>query len=129
MKGKLNLKVPCKNCPFANRPTRITFSCRERAEEIAESAYRHGFPCHLSADHVDEDDDPIGGGGFYFGEKTQHCAGAIGMFLNDSNDTWPGVDNDYSISEMDWSAAQAVAFESEEAFIEANLSKEEKASA
>lgn len=122
MSYRLQLKTPCKNCPFANRPTRITFSCRERAEEIAESAYRNGFPCHLSA-HCEEDDEMFEGseGGFVFKRdgSTQHCAGAIGMFLNDYNETWPGIDN-REINSGLWEKACAVAFESEEAFLEAN---------
>jgi hypothetical protein len=113
---RTQLRVPCKNCPFADRPTRIVFACRERAEEISESAYRNGFPCHLSAVDTSAEDEEFGG--FVFGEKTQHCAGAIGMFLNDGYDAWPGLDNEEP--EGDWSAAQAVAFESEEAFHAAN---------
>ena len=50
MPGKLQLKAPCKNCPFANRPERITFRARERAEELEELAYRHGLRCQLSAE-------------------------------------------------------------------------------
>jgi hypothetical protein len=118
MTGRLDLKVPCKNCPFADRPTRIKFSCRERAREIAESAYRNGFPCHLSATDTSDIDEE--NGGFVFAEKTQHCAGAIGMFINDDNYGWPGVDNDEDIDDGTWEKAKAVAFKSEDAFIEAN---------
>jgi hypothetical protein len=113
------LKRPCKNCPFSPLPTRIVFACRERAEEIAESAYRQGFPCHLSAVEREISDDETG---FVFGAKTQHCAGAIMMFLSDSNDEWPGIDNDSDLGErlrahMDWKAPH---FETEVDFIEAN---------
>jgi hypothetical protein len=121
---KFDLKTPCKNCPFRSDATRITFACRERAEEIAEQAYRHGFPCHLSADYV-EDDDTFDGesGGFVFGEKTQHCVGAIIMFLKDGHESgWPGIDNDEELAER--LAGQvdlyAPVFDSEEEFIEAN---------
>ena len=41
------------------------------------------------------------------------------MFLNDYNETWPGIDN-REIDESKWEQARKVAFESEEAFIEAN---------
>jgi hypothetical protein len=116
MTGRLDLRVPCKNCPFADRDTRIKFACRERAEEIAESAYRNGFPCHLSATDTSDEDEEFGG--YVFGEKTQHCAGAIGMFLNDGYSEWPGLDNEEPPG--DWSEAQKAAFDSEEAFIEAN---------
>lgn len=109
-----DLKKPCKNCPFANRPTRIKFACRERAEEIAELAYREGFPCHLSAT-LDEGCEEAG---FEFGPNTQNCAGAIGMFLNDGQSEWPGIGNEEPRG--DWAEAQEAAFESEEAFIEAN---------
>lgn len=112
---RLDLRVPCKNCPFADTPTRITFACRERAEEIEESAYRNGFPCHLSAELVEIGDEEEG---YVPGENTQHCAGAIGMFLNAGYDTWPGIDNEEI--ETDYSAAQAVAFECEEDFFAAN---------
>lgn len=111
-----DLKVPCKNCPFADRSTRIKFACRERAEELAETAYRNGFPCHLSA--VDTSDEDPEEGGYEFGPNTQNCAGAIGMFLNDGQTEWPGIGNEEPRG--DWAEAMKVAFESEEAFIEAN---------
>jgi len=125
MTGLLDLKVPCRNCPFANRDTRIKFAARERAEEIAEGAYRNGFPCHLSAhDTSDEDWED---GGFVFGENTQHCVGAIAMFLKCGYTSWPGTDNDDAISDRDYSEAMKIAFESEEAFIAANSREGERA--
>ncbi len=120
------LKRPCKNCPFAPTKTRIKFACAERAEEIAESAYRNGFPCHLSAINTDEDGDDEDGG-FVFGPKTQHCVGAIMMFLSDGNDCgWPGIYNDEELAErlndhVDWTAPH---YEREEDFIEANTERE-----
>lgn len=120
---RFDLKTPCKNCPFRSDETRIKFSCRERAEEIVESAYRNGFPCHLSADFV-EGDEEGNGEGYVFGEKTQHCVGAIIMFLKEGLNEcgWPGIDNDEDLAEqlaqqIDWDAP---VFESEEDFIEAN---------
>lgn len=116
---KMQLRDPCKNCPFANRPTRITFRCRERAEEIEESAYRNGFPCHLSAElHEDENGET---GGYVPGANTQHCAGAIGMFLNEGYTAWPGVDNKEITA--DYSKAQRAAFENSDAFFAANEGK------
>jgi len=114
------LKRPCKNCPFAPTKTRITFRCRERAEEIAESAYRNGFPCHLSAVNI-EDEDEYGGGGFVFGPNTQHCVGAIMMFLGEESE-WPGIYNDDELADrlrdyVDWTAPH---YETEEDFIAAN---------
>lgn len=73
---KFDLRTPCKNCPFRTDETAIRFACRERAEEIEESAYRNGFPCHLSAELNEDDED----GGYEFGDNTQHCAGATLMF-------------------------------------------------
>ena len=80
---RFDLKNPCKNCPFMNTKHSIKFSCRERAEEIEEQAYRNGFPCHLSAINTSDDDED---GGFVFGENTQHCAGALIVFLKDGYD-------------------------------------------
>lgn len=115
------LKRPCKNCPFAPTEGRIVFSCRERAEEISESAYRTGFPCHLSAQHIEDDE---GGGGFVFGAKTQHCVGALMMFIAEgSNESgWPGIYNDEELVEriqehVDWTAPH---YESEKDFLDAN---------
>ena len=92
---KFDLKTPCKNCPFRNDKTRITFSCRERAEEIEESAYRNGFPCHLSAVPPD-DDDESDNAGYTAGEETQHCVGYIIMQIKESGGgtPWPGMGND-----------------------------------
>ena len=114
------LKRPCKNCPFTPEDTRIRFMDKERATEIAESAYRNGFPCHLSAVDSDPDGESEDGGGYVFGEKTQHCAGAIMMFLRDGNECgWPGIFNDEELAErleqhMDWTAPH---YESEDDFI------------
>lgn len=117
---RFNLKRPCKNCPFTPAKTRIKFSCRERAEEIEESAYRNGFPCHLSA--VDTSNDDPENGGFVFGPTTQHCVGVSMMFLAEGYSSWPGIDNDDDLAEkiaakIDWTAPH---FESSEAFFEAN---------
>lgn len=120
---RYDLKKPCKNCPFADTEHRIVFACRERAEEIAETAYRNGFPCHLSAEHIEEEDDPIGGGGFYAGSETQHCAGALMMFMWQQEYCWPGVDNDEDLVTRLWDQLDfdnGRAFQSEEEFIEAN---------
>jgi hypothetical protein len=115
------LKRPCKNCPFAPTKTRIKFACRERAEEIAESAYRNGFPCHLSALNTEDDHE---GGGYVFGADTQHCVGAIMMFLGE-NDCWPGIYNDDELADrlrdhVDWKAPH---YETEQDFIDANSSQ------
>jgi hypothetical protein len=117
---KFDLKQPCKNCPFGIAPTRIIFSCRERAEEIEELAYRRGFPCHLSATLAEDAEDA----GFEFGPETQHCAGAAAMFLNAGYDTWPGIGNSERIANRIASrmgdAGLAMAFENDEEFFAAN---------
>ena len=125
MMGKLpalpegyRLRKPCKNCPFAPTSDRIVFSCKERAEEISEGAYRNGFPCHLSADDTSDEDEE--GGGYVFGKKTQHCAGAVMMFIRDDNECgWPGIGNDEGLAErleagLDWAAPH---YQSEEDFV------------
>lgn len=89
-----DLKTPCKNCPFRTDDTAIRFSCEERAVEIEESAYRNGFPCHLSAVLQEETFEGCGDEGYVPGEKTQHCAGFMIMMINQGEDCWPGVDND-----------------------------------
>lgn len=119
MSMRYDLKRPCKNCPFGIAETRIKFACRERAEEIEEYAYRQGFPCHLSA-HVNDEDEE-GGHVPAADGSTQHCAGAIGTFINSGYLGWPGIDNDDDLAErlalqIDLDAC----FASSEAFIEAN---------
>ena len=114
---------PCTNCPFRTDGTAIRFANRERAEEIEESAYRHGFPCHASAELVEHDDEFLSQqDGFQFGESTQHCVGFIIMCFKSGYDSWPGIDNDEDLAErlqerIDW---KAPVFESAEDFFDAN---------
>lgn len=117
---RYDLKTPCKNCPFRNDETRITFACRERAEEIEESGYRNGFPCHLSAVSTESDDNPDGG--FEAVENSQHCVGFIIMMFKDGEDTWPGIGNDEDLAgrlrdQVDWGAP---VFDGAADFIDAN---------
>lgn len=103
---KFDLKTPCKNCPFRTDATAIRFACRERAEEIEEIAYRNGFPCHLSADHVEDDE---GEGGYVFGDGTQHCAGALIMHSRDGDGNVPFLwlpedEQDRVRDRLDWNA-------------------------
>ncbi len=119
-----DLKTPCKNCPFRTDETRITFSCRERAEEIEEQAYRLGFPCHLSSDY--EEETAYSDGGFVEGEKTQHCIGAIIMYMKSGESCWPGIDNDEDLVVRLWDQIDehAPVFDSPEAFLDANTCPE-----
>lgn len=102
-----DLRTPCKNCPFRTDDTAIRFSGRERAEEIEESAYRNGFPCHLSADLIEFGEDESG---FTFGERTQHCVGATLMYLKDGSNgnvpfEWLDEDLQDAIRDkLDWRA-------------------------
>jgi hypothetical protein len=118
---RFDLKTPCKNCPFRTDEAAIRFRCASRAEEIAESAYRNGFPCHLSAEIDEDDEEP----GYEFGENTQHCAGAIIMFLkSDYGSGWPGIGNDEDLAERlsTQMNMDAPVFDTEEEFIEASRS-------
>lgn len=121
---KHNLRKPCKNCPFRNGPNRITFRGRERAEEIAESAYRYGFPCHKSAVLVEHEHGGMASEGYAPGRNTQHCAGALAMFAQDHHgDAWPGINNDEDMAERVYARLEPIfpeVFPSEEAFIKAN---------
>ena len=116
---EFDLKTPCKNCPFRTDETRITFACRERAEEIEEQAYRWGFPCHLSAVHEEYAD---GEEGFVPGENTQHCIGAIIMYMKSGENCWPGIDNDEDLVEKLWDQidVDAPVFDGPDAFLDAN---------
>jgi len=117
---RYDLKTPCKHCPFRSDETRITFACRERAEEIEESAYRNGFPCHRSAGFDDDEDH----GGYVATKTSQHCVGYIIMQINEggSGSPWPGINNDEDLLErlerrVDM---KAPVFESSDAFFKAN---------
>lgn len=127
---RFDLKGPCKNCPFSTRDTRITFACRERAAEIAESAYRNGFPCHLSATDTSEDEfgNENESGGYEFDPSgdTQHCAGALAMFINEGYDSTPGTGNDDELFEqliVQLGDSVLICFDSEQEFIDANAGR------
>lgn len=118
---KFDLKTPCKNCPFRTDKTGIRFSCLERAEEIEESAYRNGFPCHLSAhDTSDEDEE---NGGYEATEDSQHCIGFIIMKIKEGEVCWPGVGNDEELVRRleDRVNMKAPVFEDTDAFFDANV--------
>lgn len=108
------LKKPCKHCPFSPGPEAIRFRSRSRAEEIAESAYRNGFPCHKSSIDVEDY-------GYVMGPETQHCAGALMMFVSDGHEEgWPGIENDEDRADkirahMDWKSPH---FECEQDFLD-----------
>ncbi len=118
---KFDLYKPCKNCPFRTDETRIKFACVERAEEIDEQAYRNGFPCHLSADYME--DDGSGKDGFIEGDNSQHCVGYLIMMMKSGETEWPGVDNDSALisrlwDQVDWKNAPV--FECRDDFLDAN---------
>lgn len=122
-----DLKRPCKNCPFANTPDRITFACRERAEEIEELAYRQGFVCHEHSEQVEETAYSDDGFDFRDDGSSQHCWGAIAMYLKDGGSSVPweaATDDDPDLEERWWSRADKAAlrtvFDNETDFYEAN---------
>ena len=126
--GRFRLKRPCKHCPFRNDETRIRFRCRDRAVEIEEQAYRQGFPCHETADYVD---DPEGErDGYVFGDDSSFCIGYVILQLKANGDgaPWPAIHNDEQLLSAlalhlgDW--WDAPVFETEEEFFEANESRE-----
>lgn len=120
---RFDLKTPCKNCPFGVADTRIKFAARERAVEIEELAYREGFPCHLSGT-LDEDKEDAG---YEFGPNTQHCAGALGMFINGNYSSTPGTgNNDRLFERLERQLDLTACFESSEAFIEANTTERDR---
>jgi hypothetical protein len=129
---RFDLKKPCKNCPFVDGPDRITFSCVERAKEIEEQAYRGGFVCHVHGESVEEEDDPVGGGGIYERRdgSSQHCFGALAMHIQHGGSTVPweqAIEDDDELEERWWNRvnmeALATVFEDEDAFFEANQRK------
>lgn len=119
-----DLKKPCKLCPFVNTDTRITFACRERAQEIESMAYRQGFVCHEHAECVKETEYEEGGFVFRNDGSSQHCWGALAMYVKEGGSSvpWEGLTE----KEQDrwWSRADkkamATVFDNEEAFLEAN---------
>ena len=125
---RFDLTKSCRNCPFADTPERITFACRERAEEIAETAYRQGFVCHLSADLAESEDGESDGYEFRDDGKSQHCFGALAMHLKQGgggNVPWEhAIDEDPELEEKwwervgDWELASI--FDGEDAFLDAN---------
>jgi len=121
---RFDLKRPCKLCPFANTPDRITFACRDRASEIEGLAYRQGFVCHEHAEHIEDDDYGEGGFDFRADGSSQHCFGAIAMYVKDggANVPWEGLSDEQQKRWWDRADPQALEtiFENEEAFLEAN---------
>lgn len=128
---KFDLIRPCKICPFANTPDRITFACRERAAEIENAAYRQGFVCHEHAEYIEGTDYCDGGFDFKQDGSSQHCFGALAMYLKNE---WKNVpfewacENDPDLEERWWKRVDMEAlktvFESEEEFLEANDGRE-----
>ena len=122
---RFDLKKPCKHCPFVNGPDRIRFACRERAEEIEELAYRQGFVCHEHGESREDDED--GGIEFRLDGSSQHCWGALAMYLHSGTGNIPWEDRIAENPELEerwWNRADMAAFhsvfENEELFLEAN---------
>ena len=128
---RFDLKKACKHCPFVTTKTRITFACRERAEEIAETAYREGFVCHQHAEY-EEDDEGDGGYVFNHDGTSQHCFGALAMHVRNGDATIPweiATELDPDLEKRWWDRVAdttfADIFDSEEAFLEANTNAQD----
>lgn len=124
---RFDLIKPCKHCPFSNTDTRIRFACRERAEEIEEIAYREGFVCHQHAEHREGPDGDSDGYHFRHDGSSQHCFGALAMYLQSggANVPWEhAIEEDPELEDRWWSRADTDAiktvFEDEESFLDAN---------
>lgn len=92
-----DMNRPCTNCPFRTDETAIRFATVERALEIAFTALLHGFPCHVTAEYVEEDEETDG---YVFGQNTQHCAGYLIMQTNETGDRpWPGMGGDPGLAQ------------------------------
>lgn len=124
---RFDLIRACEHCPFANTSDRITFRGRERAEEIEESAYRQGFVCHKHAEYVEEEG--LGQEGFYPREdgSSQHCFGAIAMYLHEGSGNIPwehATEEDEGLATRWWDRVKLKdyeqCFDGTEEFIEAN---------
>ena len=90
-----DMKRPCLHCPFRTDDAAIRFSGRARAEEIEASAYLFGFPCHTTADYVEDAHGFDDRAGYVFGDGSQHCAGSIIMLLKAyCGRPWPGIGDD-----------------------------------
>ena len=116
---------PCTYCPFRNDATRLKFATEERAREIEEHAYRHGFPCHETGESVE---DPFTGEiGIAAKNNSQHCAGYIMMQTKENcGIPWPGMGNDEDLllkleNQMD---RDVPVFESTEEFFAANTGED-----
>lgn len=127
---RFDLIRPCKHCPFANTETRLNFACTSRAEEIEEIAFRQGFVCHQhgeSVEIIDEDGDAATHIDFREDGSSQHCFGALAMYLNNGSGNVPweyAIEEDPELEERWWKRADPEAlrsvFESETDFFEAN---------
>ena len=122
---KFDLIRPCDNCPFSTSPNRINFRNRERAQEIAELAYRSGFVCHEHGEDVEEEESSYID--FRLDGSSQHCFGALYMHLREGSGTVPwehAVEEDPSLEERWWDrlppGSEDGVFENEEAFLVAN---------
>lgn len=121
---RFDLIQPCKNCPFVTTEHRITFACLERAEEIEEIAYRKGFVCHEHAECIEDDDFGEGGFDFRADGSSQHCFGALAMYVKegDANVPWECMTDKQQ--NRWWKRAKpeglAIAFDNVAAYMEAN---------
>lgn len=90
-------------------------------------AYREGFVCHKHSEHREGPDGESEGYHFRDDGSSQHCIGALYMYLQqgDGNIPWErAIEEDPKLEERWWGRADlkilSNVFESEDVFIEAN---------
>ena len=123
MEVRFDMKRPCTHCPFRSDETGIRFATQERALDIYLTALIHGFPCHQTADYLDNEDDLDAPSGYVFGEASQHCAGFLIMRLKEDGDyPWPGIgDQDETLERIRQNVDLSTpVFDNMDAFMRAN---------
>lgn len=68
---KYTMTMPCSQCPFLNTPNMRRGFTLQKLNEFARGA----FPCHQTADLIEDDEGESSG--FTANENSQHCAGAL----------------------------------------------------
>ena len=99
----------------------------DRPADGRERLYRRGFVCHLHSEYVEETEYQDGGFEFNHDGSSQHCWGAIAMYLKGGGSSVPwenAIEDDEGLEERWWDRADQKAlntvFETEEEFLEAN---------
>lgn len=110
---RTDLETPCKHCPFRSDETAIRFADEMRALEILLTAQEHGFPCHLSANYVEEV-------GFCPHPEAQLCVGSSILFLKMGYLYWNAVDREIAAALREQVDFSAPVFDTQDAFLAAS---------